>query len=198
MNPSSILHVAMASILALMTLPASAETFAGPSIGVELATEEFGPYEGHITTVVGGWDFAVSPEWRFGFGLRWAVSDIDERRIQTLGANVQDSRVSIENRRGAMARLGRTLGRQWMVYAELGYEQYDVDALRILRAPVCAPPSGCEISRLDGSFDESMTSIGVGVEWAATAHTRLRGAFSRGDSDAFGRNRFSVAVAWQF
>ena len=188
----------VATIFTFAALPLSAESFAGPYLGAELATEDFGSVEGTTTTLVGGWDFTVGPKWRLGVGLRWTVEDIDERRTEALGANVQDISVSIENRRGLSARRGRVFGDRWMAFAELGYETYDVDAVRVLRAPVCAPPTNCVISRLDGSFDESMTSLGVGVEWAVTEHARLRATFSRGESDAFDRDRLSVSASWAF
>lgn len=198
MKSSALTTAITIAICTLAAAPASAQRFAGPSVGIELATEDLESYRGTTTTLVAGWDFAVATDWRLGAGLRWTVTDIEERRSETLGINVQDVSVAIENRRGITARLGRALGDQWLVYAELGYEKYDVDALRVLRARVCAPPTDCVISRLDGSFDESMTSVGLGVEWAATEGLRLRAAFNRGNSDAFDRNRFSVAAAWEF
>jgi opacity protein-like surface antigen len=198
MKSSPIIAAIAAAIVTFTALPARAESFSGPSAGIEFATEDFESYEDTATTLVAGWDFVVGSDWRVGFGLRWTVADIEERASEPLGANIQDISVTFDNRRGANLRLGRVLGDRWMAYAELGYEQYDVDAVRVLRAPVCAPPNGCVISTLDGSFDESMTSVGMGVELAATDRLRLRAAYSRGNSDAFDRDRLSVAAAWAF
>lgn len=198
MKLSPILATLAATALTLNASATKAENFSGPSIGIEYATEEFESYDDTATTLVADWDFAVSSEWRVGLGLRWNVADIEERRSETLGANIQDISVAFDNRRGLNLRLGRVIGERWMAYAEVGHEQYDVDALRVLRAPVCVPPTDCVISRLDASFDESMTSAGVGVEWAATDRLRLRAAYNRGESDAFDRNRIAVAMAWAF
>ena len=198
MKTSLLFAASTAAILSFAALPALAQSFTGPSIGIELATDDLGSTDGTTATVVAGWDLAVAPDWRVGASLRWTVADIEESRTEAVGTNFQDISVSIENRRGVTTRMGRTLDDRWMVYAELGFEQYDVDARRVLRAPACVPPTACVISRLDASFDESMTSLGVGVEWAVTDQARLRASVSRGESDAFDRNRLSVSAAWQF
>lgn len=198
MTSSPFIAAAVAAIFTLAALPVAAQSFTGPSVGVEVAAEDLGTTDGTTTTLVVGWDYAVGSDWRIGAGLRWTVADIEDSRTEAVGTNFQDIAVSIENRRGITARVGRPLGDQWLAYAEVGFEQYEVDATRVLRAPACVPPTACVISRLDGSFDESMTSLGVGVEWAVTEQARLRASFSRGESDAFDRNRLSVSAAWQF
>ena len=196
----SVAHLAAtaAAICALAACSASAQAFTGATLAVEFASEEFGSLEGTATTVVAGWDFAVTPEWQWGLGLRRTFADVEERRTEPLGANVQDIIASIDDRRGASLRIGRTLGARWLAYAEVGYERYDYSGLRVLRAPVCAPPTSCVISRLDQAFDDSMVSFGVGMEWAMTDSARLRAALGRGDSDTFDRQFASISLAWNF
>lgn len=198
MKSLPLIAATLAAILTLAGQPSSAQSFTGPSFGIEVAREDLGSTDGTVTTLVAGWDFAVAEDWRVGAGIRLAVADIEESRTEAVGTNFQDVAVAIENRRGITARVGRTLGDQWMAYAELGYEQYDVEAQRVLRAPFCVPPTACVISRTNGSFDESMTSLGLGVEWAATEQARLRASASRGESDAFDSNRFAISAVWQF
>ena len=198
MNSFPLIPALAAALFTFAASPAGAEGFAGPSAGVEFAAEDFETYSDTATTLVAGWDVVLAPDWRVGVGLRWTVADIEERRSDAVGANVQDIRVAFDGRHGVSLRLGRVLGERWMAYAELGYAQYDVEAVRVLRAPACVPPTDCVISRLDASFDESMTSVGLGVEWAATDAIRLRAGYNRGDSEAFDRNRWSVALAWAF
>lgn len=193
-----VLAAMAAAISSAAAMPTHAKDFEGPSAGIELATEEFESYRDTTTTLIGGWDFALASQWRVGLGVRWTADDVEERGTEALGSNVQDISVAIDNRRGVTARLGRVVGEEWMVFAEAGYERYDVEAIRVLRAPVCAPPTDCVISRLDGSFSESMTSVGVGIEWAAAEHARVRATFNRGNSDAFDRNRLSLAATWAF
>jgi hypothetical protein len=81
---------------------------------------------------------------------------------------------------------------------EAGYERLRLNAVRTIRAEVCVPPNGCQISQEDFSFNEDLCTIGVGAEWAITDHLRLRGQYTYGDSTAFGWNRLSLGVAWQF
>lgn len=41
-------------------------------------------------------------------------------------------------------------------------------------------------------------TVGAGAEWAVAYNWRLRGAYTYGDSNAFERNRFSLAAAYKF
>jgi outer membrane receptor protein involved in Fe transport len=193
-----VVTAAIAAALATFAPPAQAQPFTGPSVGAEIAQEDFGTENATTAALVAGWDIALDDAWRVGAGVRWTFSDVDEQRTEPVGANVQDISVAFRNRVGVSARVGRVFGQSWLAYGEIGQEWFDVDAVRVLRAPVCVPPTQCVISRLDGSFEETMTSIGVGIDWAATDHVRIRSTVSRGESDAFDRNRFAVSAHVQF
>lgn len=197
MNHAAVIALA-ATLGGLAGAPAQAQSFSGPSIGLQAAYEDYDGAEGRTLALAGGWDFAVSPKWIIGAGAHVTVDGLEDGQVQRLGANISRSRIAIEDQRGLSARAGRVIGSRTLVYAEVGHEWFHVNAVRELRAQVCAPPSGCLISRLNGSFDETMVTIGAGAEWAVTDQWRLRGAYSHGDSDAFERNRFSVSAAYQF
>lgn len=180
---------------------AHAEPFQGPHVGVELASESYDPApEGEVVyALTAGWDARIAPQWVVGAGLRYTIDGVSASETsQTPGGALQTTDVSIENQWGVSARVGRVLGDRVLVFAEGGYERFDVDARRTLRAAVCAPPNGCVISRGDFSFEEELWTVGAGVEWALTDHLRLRGAYAYGDSEALERNRFSLAAAYQF
>lgn len=190
--------IAAAAALGSLAAPAYAQHFAGPSIGIEAGYEDYDGAEGETLNLVGGWDFALPSKWVIGAGARVAVDGVEDGQTQKLGINTSRTRVAIEDQWGVTARAGRTIGERTLVFAEIGHEWFHVNAVRELRAPVCAPPSGCLISRLDGSFDETMFTVGAGAEWAVAYNWRLRGAYTYGDSNAFERNRFSLAAAYKF
>lgn len=177
---------------------ADAQEFSGPSFGLEAAYEDYDGAEGETFAVTAGWDFAVNPDWVVGAGVRFTIDGVEDSQRQVLGDNIATTRIAIEDQWGLTARAGRVFGDRLLVFGEVGYEQLHTNAVRELRAQVCAPPSGCLISSLDGSFDEEIVTLGVGAEWAVTDQWRLRGTYTYGDSDAFERSRLALGAAFQF
>jgi opacity protein-like surface antigen len=192
------LAASVAAVLGAGGIQAHAQQFHGHTIGLEAAYEDYDGAEGETFTVTAGWDIALNPDWVVGAGARLTVDGVEDGQRQLLGVNIATTKVSIEDQWGLTARAGRVIGERVLVFGEVGYEQFHVNAVRDLRAQVCAPPSGCLISRFDGSFDEEMVTFGAGAEWALTDHWRLRGAYTYGDSDAFDRNRFALSAAFRF
>lgn len=191
-------YVVMAAALAALAAPAVAQPFAGPWVGVEAALEDYGPHQGEAFAVVAGFDLAISERWAAGVGGRWTTAGVTETERVRRGQNTSTTRVSLEDQWGVTARVGRRFGERFFVFAEAGYERFHVNAVRELRADFCVPPNGCLISRLDGSFDEEMPTVGLGAEWALTEQASFRAAYAYGDSDAFERNRFSLSAGWRF
>jgi len=192
--------LALAALFSGAPTGAEANTFEGPSLGVEAAYEDYGtaPAGGAAVAITAGWDFALSDHWVAGPLLRATVANVEQRTARPLDSNIATTRVEIEDQWGVGVRAGRVIADRVLLFGEVGYERFHVDAIRELRAPVCAPPDGCLISRLDASFDDDMLTLGAGAEWAVTDHLRLRGAYGYGNSEAYDRNRFSLGVAYQF
>ena len=195
------LLAATALLSGLCTQTAQAEPFQGPHVGLEVASESYDPTpEGEaVYALAAGWDVAFARGWVVGAGVRYTLDGVSASETTlTPGGLLQTADISIENQWALTGRVGRVFGDTVLVFAEGGYERFDVDAQRTVRAQVCAPPSGCVVTRVDFSFEEELWTIGAGVEWAATDHVRLRGVYSYGDSEALERNRFSLAAAYQF
>ena len=195
------LLAATALLSGLCTQTAQAEPFQGPHVGLEVASESYDPTpEGEaVYALAAGWDVAFARGWVVGAGVRYTLDGVSASETTlTPGGLLQTADISIENQWALTGRVGRVFGDTVLVFAEGGYERFDVDAQRTVRAQVCAPPSGCVVTRGDFSFEEELWTIGAGVEWAATDHVRLRGVYSYGDSEALERNRFSLAAAYQF
>lgn len=189
---------AMVALCGAAGAQAHAQAFEGPTIGLEAGYEDYDGAEGQTVSLLAGWDFAAGPGWVLGVGARWTLDGVEDGQTEPAGLNIQTTRVSIEDQWGVSVRAGQVFGDRLLVFGEVGYEQMHVSAQRDLLAPVCAPPNGCLISRLDGSFDEDMITYGVGAEWAMDGNWRLRGAYTFSDSDAFERNRFAVSAALNF
>lgn len=198
MNLKYVLASAAAAVCGVGEVQAQAQTFKGPTGGLEASYEDYDGAEGEAFAVTAGWDFTGDADWVVGAGVRFTLDGVEDGQRQALGVNVSTTNVAIEDQWGVTARAGRVFGDRVLVFGEIGYEQFHVRAIRDLRAQVCAPPSGCLISRLDGSFDEEMVTVGAGAEWAVTDTVRLRGTYTYGDSDAFERNRFAVGGAYKF
>ncbi|MDX2237006.1 MAG: outer membrane beta-barrel protein [Hyphomonadaceae bacterium] len=180
---------------------AQAEPFQGLHIGLEAASESYDPTpDGEaVYAAFAGWDTRVGSVWVVGGGVRYTIDGASASATETTPAGfLQTASVSIEDQWAITGRIGRVFGERVLVFAEGGFERFDVDAVRTVRAAVCAPPNGCVVTRNDFSFEETLPTIGAGVEWAASEHVRLRGAYAYGDSDALERNRFSLAVAYAF
>jgi opacity protein-like surface antigen len=181
---------------------AQAETFSGPYIGVEAAIEDYGSNPGSEPTVavIGGWDFRVGDAWVLGASARATLKGAKVFETSNIpNGQIQDVDVAIEDQFGINARVGYVAADRIMLFAEGGYERFDVAANRTLRAPVCAPPTNnCIISRNDFSFKEDMWTLGAGAEWAINENLRLRGTYTYGDGDGYNRNRFALTAAVQF
>lgn len=180
---------------------AHAHSFTGPSVGLEVASEDYNPTpEGEaVYAITAGWDFEVAPGWVAGAGARYTLHGVSSSKTSVTPAGLlQTADVSIEDQWALTGRIGHVINETVLVFAEGGYEQFDINAVRTVRAQVCAPPSGCVVSRNDFSFEDEVWTIGAGVEWAVSDQVRLRGTYSYGDSDAIERNRFSTALAWRF
>lgn len=175
-------------------------SFSGPRIGAEVAYEDFGSgTDGATVSALAGWDFAVGRDWVIGVGGRYALVGVDgSETSETPGGLIQTADVSIRDNWGLSARAGHVVGGRVLIFGEAGYERLRVNAVRTLRAAACVPPTGCQISREDFSFDEDLWTVGVGAEWAVTSNLRARAQYSYGDSSAFDRNRLSLGIAWQF
>jgi outer membrane immunogenic protein len=195
----------------LLTLLAAAATlasavqaqehpFSGPRIGAEVSYEDFGSgTDGATVAALAGWDFGVGNNWVIGVAGRYALVGVDgSETTQTPGGLFQTADVSIRDNWGLSARVGHVVGSKVLIFGEAGYESLRLNAVRTVRAAACVPPTGCQISREDFSFNEDLWTIGVGAEWALTENLRLRGQYSYGDSKAFDRNRLSLGIAWQF
>lgn len=187
-----------AALFGLIASDAAAQQFQGPRIGLEIAHEDYGAVAGESIAVVAGWDKHVSPAWVVGAEMRLTLDGIDDSRTLAVGTNTATVTTAIDDHRGVSARVGRVIGGRVLLFGHVGYEQFHYDAVRDLRAPVCVPPSGCLISRLEQSFDEEATTYGVGAEWAVTEHWRLRGTYTRSDGSAFQSDRLAVTGSFQF
>jgi opacity protein-like surface antigen len=195
---SIVLAGAAAALCSFAATQAQAQIFEGPSVGVEAGYEDYDGAEGETIALHAGWDFSAAPNWIVGASLRATLDGVADGQTEALGVNIATTRVAIEDQWSLAARAGHVFDNAVLVFGEVGYEQFHVNAVRDLRAQVCAPPSGCLISRLDGSFDEDMVTYAAGAEWAITDNWRLRGTYTYGDSDAFERNRFGVSAHFQF
>ena len=186
-----------AALLSILAGQASAQQFDGPYAGLEVAHEDNDAVTGEAVALIAGWDAEVAPAWVLGAEVRITIDGVEDSRTQAVGVNTATTETAVEDQWGVNVRVGRVIGDRVLVFGQLGYERFHYNAVRELRAPVCAPPSGCLISRLDSSFDEETLTFGGGVEWAATDHWRLRGTYTYSDSDAFERNRFAIAAAFR-
>ena len=193
-----LLLTAAVTVISTIASHAAAQQFSGPYVAVEAALEDYDAVDGESFALIAGWDFEVAPAWVVGASFRATVDGVSDTRTQAVGVNTATTETSLEDQWSVNARVGRVFGDRVLVFGQLGYEQFHYSAVRELRAPVCAPPNGCLISRLDGSFDEEMVTYGAGVEWAATDHWRLRGTYTFGDGDAFEQKRFALTAAYQF
>lgn len=195
---SRLLLIAAVTFVSAIASHAAAQQFSGPYVAVEAAHEDYDAVDGESFALIAGWDVEVAPAWVMGASIRATVDGVTDTRTQTIGANTATTETALKDQWSVNARIGRVFGDRVLVFGQLGYEQFHYNAVRELRAPVCVPPNGCLISRLDGSFDEEMVTYGAGVEWAATDHWRLRGTYTFGDGDAFEQKRFALTAAFQF
>jgi len=195
---TKLLLTATVTMISAIASHAAAQQFSCPYVAVEAAHEDYDAVDGESFALIAGWDFEVAPAWVVGASFRATVDGVSDTRTQTVGVNTATTETSLEDQWSVNARVGRVFGDRVLVFGQLGYEQFHYNAVRELRAPVCVPPNGCLISRLDGSFDEEMVTYGAGVEWAATDNWRLRGTYTFGDGDAFEQKRFALTAAFQF
>lgn len=174
--------------------------FAGPRVGVEVAYEDYGKgVNGAAAAAVAGWDFRLGEKVVLGLDARYTLHGVEGSETTTTPAQrLQTVDVAIKNNWGVGGRVGYAVKNDVLIFVQGGYEHFDVDAVRTLRAQVCAPPNGCQISRTDFSFEDDMWTLGAGVEWAATDNLRLRAQYTYGDSGSYDRNRVSLAAALQF
>jgi opacity protein-like surface antigen len=187
-----------AALFGLVASEATAQHFQGPRIGLEIAHEDYGAVAGESVAIVAGWDAEVAASWVVGADVRLTVDGVEERRSSAVGVNTQTVTTAIEDQWGVSARVGRVIGGRVLLFGQLGYEQFHYDAVRDLRAPVCAPPTSCLISRLAQAFDEESMTYGVGAEWAVTDHWRVRGTYTRSDGSAVESDRLAVTGSFQF
>lgn len=195
---SRVLLAATVTMISAIATHAAAQQFSGPYLAVEAAHEDYDAVAGKSFALTAGWDVEVAPAWVVGASVRATLDGVADTRTQAVGVNKATVETSLEDQWGINGRVGRVFGDRVLVFGQLGYEQFHYSAVRELRAPVCAPPNGCLISRLDGSFDEEIVTYGAGVEWAATDHWRLRGTYTLGEGDAVEQKRFALTVAFQF
>lgn len=193
-----LLLTAAVAVISTIASHAAAQQFSGPYVAVEAAVEDYDAVDGESFALIAGWDVEVAPAWVVGAAVRMTLDGVSDTRTQTIGANTATTETAIEDQWSINARVGRVFGDRVLVFGQLGYEQFHYNAVRELRAPVCAPPNGCLISRLEGSFDEEMVTYGAGVEWAATDNWRLRGTYTLGEADAFDQKRFALTASYRF
>lgn len=179
---------------------ASEHPFEGPRAGVEVSYEDYGSgTSGAAVAVVAGWDFRLGEAVVLGLDARYTVHGVDGSETTTTPAQlVQTVDVSIEDNWGVGARSGYAVSDKVLIFAQGGYERLGIDAVRTTRAQGCVPPTTCQVTRTDFSFDDDMWTIGAGAEWAATQNLRLRAQYTYGDSSSYDRNRLSLAAAVQF
>lgn len=191
--------LAAAAMLA-SAVQAQEHPFNGPRIGADVSYEDFGSgTNGATVAALAGWDFAVGKNWVIGATGRYALVGVDgSETTETPGGLFQTADVSIRDNWGLAARVGHVVGDKVLIFGEAGYESLRLNGIRTVRAAACVPPNGCQISRVDFSFNEDLWTLGVGAEWALTENLRLRGQYTYGDSKAFDRNRLSLGIAWQF
>lgn len=179
---------------------ANEHPFAGPSAGIEVSYEDYGSgVDGETVAAVAGWDFRVGDAAVLGLDARYTVHGVEgSETTATPGQLLQTVDVAVKDNWGIGGRAGLAVRNDLLLYVKGGYENLRINAVRTVRSQVCAPPNGCQISRTDFSFDDDMWTVGLGADWAVTANLRLRGQYSYGDSSSYDRNRFSMAVAFQF
>jgi opacity protein-like surface antigen len=194
--------VAVATSGLSVTDTALASPFKGPHFGLEVAYEDYrsASIRDQAVTLVGGWDFELAPRWIVGLGGRGTVVGTKASETSRTPAGlIQTSDFELRNQFGISGRVGRIVGKRVLLFAEGGFERFDVDATRTLRSEVCAPPSGCVISNTDFSFkNESMWTMGAGAELAVMDRLRLRASYTYGKSDAFKRERAAIGVVFRF
>lgn len=190
---------ATAALLCGATAPAAdANPFNGPSIGLEVGFEDYDGAEGWTYGLTAGWDWALNERWIVGAGGRYTIDGVEEREVEAQGGVIATSRIAIENQWGLSVRAGRVITDGVLLFGELGYEAFDIEAPSELLTNPCAPPASCVIASFDGSRDDEIITYGIGAEWAITEQLRLRGAYTYGEASDFERDRFTLSTAWQF
>lgn len=174
--------------------------FEGPRVGIEISYEDYGSgASGEAVAAVAGWDVPLGDTVVLGLEARYTLHGVDGSETTTTPAQlVQTVDLSIEDNWGVGARVGYAVSDKVLIFAQGGYERLGIDAVRTTRAQACVPPNGCQISRIDFSFDDDMWTVGAGAEWAVTQYLRLRGQYTYGDSNSYDRHRVSLAAAIQF
>jgi outer membrane immunogenic protein len=183
-----------------VTGPACAESFSGPYVGVDGAYEDYGstPGKGMTLGVFAGWDFRLGDRFVVGPEVRYTAVGQKGTLTQTTTTAIATARTELENQVGLSARGGYLVTGSVLLYGQVGHEWFRVEAKRTVRAPVCAPPTSCVISVQDFSFNETMWTFGGGAEWSIGERYRLRAGYSYGDSEAYGRHRFTVGFSVQY
>lgn len=186
----------------LLTHPCQARDheFNGPRLGIEASYEDYGSgADGEAVAAIAGWDFAIGNAFVVGLEGRYTIHGVSGSETTTTPAGLlQTEDISINDNWGVSARLGYAVSDNVLLFGQGGYEKLDINAVRTVRAQVCAPPNGCLVSRNDFSFNDDMWTVGLGAEWAVTKNMRLRGQYTYGDSDSYDRNRFAITASVQF
>jgi outer membrane immunogenic protein len=189
--------IACALAAAAFAPTAISQTFSGPYVGVEAGYETFPEdIDGGIYGAYAGWDVAITDNWVIGLEGRIAEPGASFRLSRDTGTGTAVSKVDLDSQYGISARLGRVFAENTLVFAQIGYEQFDVDA-SITTTPK-PPCTQCAPTINDFSFEEEMPTIGAGVERALSEKIRARVVYTYGDGDAYERNRFSVGLAYRF
>lgn len=186
----------------LLAVPCEAREhlFEGSRVGVDSGYEDYGEgLDGETLAAVVGWDIPLHDKFVLGAEGRYNLRAVERSITTTTPAGfLQTADITIDDNWGLAGRLGYAATDKVLFFAQGGYESLEVEAFRTVRAPVCAPPDGCTISRTDFSMGNDMWTIGAGVEWAATKNLRLRGQYTYGESQTYDRSRLSLLVAMQF
>jgi len=174
-----------------------AEPFNGPYAGIETSFESYpDDLDGGAATFVVGWDWRFSNDWVVGIEGRFGEPAATQTETTSTTANTQVAKIDLENQVGGAVRIGRVINDNWMVYGTVGKESFDVKAIRtVTPKPPC---TNCNPIRSDFSFSEDVSTLGLGLEWAAAKNWAVRAGYTYADGDAYERNSISFGVAYRF
>lgn len=176
---------------------AFAETFDGPYFGVEAGYERLSKdLDGGVYGMFAGWNVPVSDRWIIGLEGRMAAPDSSFRHSRNTSTGTAISALDVNAQYGVGARLGHLVIKNTLIYGQVGYERFDVDAT-MTRTPT-PPCIQCAPTVADFSFDEEMLTLGIGVEHALTDKIRARVVYTYGDGGTYERNRVSLGAVYKF
>ena len=189
--------IACAMGAAALSSPAAAEPFEGPYLGAEVGYENYSDdLDGGVYGMFAGWDVPLSERWIIGVEARLAAPDASFSSSHDTGTGTAVSNVELNSQYGIGARIGHLVTKSTLLYGQVGYEHFDVDAA-ITTTPK-PPCTQCAPTINDFSLDEDMLTLSAGVEQAVTERIRGRIVYTYGDGDAYDRHRVSLGLAYRF